>query len=140
MGGKGWAEYNLDWWKKRNDANVLFLFYEDAIKNLTNTVVDVTRFLGYPIDWETIEKVRYLSSLEYMKPNANKFEPPDCVSPLGIRKPGGKVDMVNKGKSGRGKKIIPSDVRMEVKKYYHRVFGTTDFPVNRYILGNQDTG
>ena len=127
-----YAEWYRAWWELTEKDNVLFVFYEDVIKNLTQTVIQVTEFLGKPVVPEIIEKVRYLSSLEYMKPNGNKFELPDCVKPTPIEKPNRKVDMINKGKSGRGKRYVSQELQQDMYKRLKEAFENTSFPLHRY--------
>lgn len=132
----GYGKYNAHWWKlSRSVDNVLFLFYEDALKNMSQTVVDVTAFLEMEVDAETVERVRYLSSIEYMKPNAAKFEPPSCmIKPPFPEDPRSRFDMINKGKAGRGKKAIPDYLKQKIKANYVEAFKGTDFPIERYNI------
>ena len=132
----GYAKYNAHWWRlSRKVNNVLFLFYEDALKNMSQTIVDVTEFLQMEVSPEIVERVRYLSSIEYMKPNSAKFEPPWCmVRPPFPEDPRSKFDMINKGKAGRGKKAIPDYIKVKIKKNFLDAFKGTDFPVERYQI------
>ena len=131
----GYARYNSHWWRlsKKMD-NVRFIFYEDALNNMTRTIVEVTEFLGMEVNVEIVEKVRHLVSIEYMKPNSAKFEPPSCIiGQLMLPKdPRAKYDMVNKGKVGRGKKAVPEHIKQKLKTNFHAAFKDTDFPVERY--------
>ena len=127
-----YAEWHRAWWDLTDNGNVLFVFYEDIVKNLTETVIQVTEFLGKPVVPEIIEKVRYKSSLEYMKPNANKFEIPGCVKPVPIEKPNRKVDMINKGQSGRGKRYVSQELQQDMDKRLKEAFENTSFPLHRY--------
>ena len=131
----GYAMYYAHWWKlSRKVDNVLFLFYEDALKNMSQTIVDVTEFLGQEVDPDTVERVRYLSSIEYMKPNSDRFEPPDCMmkSVMLPKDPRSRFDMVNKGKAGRGKKAVPDHLKGKIKENFLAAFKDTDFPIERY--------
>merc|ERR1712113_547518 len=77
----GYAKFNLQWWKehKKHPEQVMFVFYEEAVANLTEAVVNIGSFLGKKLDVEAIERIRFKSSVEYMKPMKDKFEPPSCV-------------------------------------------------------------
>ena len=130
-----YAEWHRAWWELADKDNVLFVFYEDVIKNLTETVIQVTEFLGKPLVPETIEKVRYKSSLEYMKPNGNKFELPSCVKPTPIENR--KVDMVNKGQSGRGKRYVSHKLQQDMDKRLKEAFENASFPLHRYSFFEQ---
>ena len=131
----GYARYNAHWWRLSKQVdNVRFIFYEDALQNMTRTIEEVTEFLGMEVKPETVEKVRYLVSIEYMKPNSAKFEPPSCIMRrVKLPKdPRSKFDMVNKGKVGRGKKAVPEHLKKKLKENLYAAFKDTDFPVERY--------
>ena len=62
----------LNWWPKRNDANVLFLLYEDMLEDLESTVDAVASFMGIDDEASTSNAVK-MSSFEFMKQNQDKF-------------------------------------------------------------------
>ena len=62
----------LSWWERRNDPNVLFLFFEDMKDDLESAVRMVADFVGIH-DEERIKKAVEMSSFEFMKENESKF-------------------------------------------------------------------
>lgn len=126
-GGYGWAEYNRDWWvQSQAHDNVLFLFYEDAVKNIEPSLSSLVNLLGMSATPELLERVRHRSSFKYMKALGKTFEPPECFMP------GTNVDMVNKGIAGGGKASVSPALLADMKAYYHRILDSTGFPVERY--------
>mmetsp|Transcript_23650 Transcript_23650/g.51243 ORF Transcript_23650/g.51243 Transcript_23650/m.51243 type:complete len:358 (+) Transcript_23650:412-1485(+) len=128
----GWAEYNLQWWEeaKRRPDEVLILFYEDALTNLTDTVVKAAEFLGESTEPDVVELIRYKSTMEYMKSEKEKFDPPLCSMPAWMRPKGG--TMVNKGKAGAGKKKASQELQEAMRKYVRESLSGTDFPLDRF--------
>ena len=63
----------LSWWERRNDSNVLFLFYEDMKDDLESAVRMVAAFIGIQ-DKMIIKKAVEMSSFEFMKKNEKKFK------------------------------------------------------------------
>merc|ERR1711953_583602 len=72
----GWAEFNLEWWKHKDEENVLFVFYEDAVKDHASVIASITRLLGKPQDLELAQHVLERSSVAYMKARHAVFDPP----------------------------------------------------------------
>ncbi|XP_070572983.1 sulfotransferase 1C4-like [Ptychodera flava] len=86
-----WFENVEYWWEHRNDDNVLFLFYEDMIRDLKGHVRKIADFLNKSLDDATLDEITRRSSFNVMKenPNAN-FKAPFRE---GMRK-------LNRGKPG----------------------------------------
>ena len=65
-----WFDHVLEWWKHKDDPNVLFLKYEDMKRNTAGAVRKIADFAGYrEVKPEVIEKIAKLSSFESMKSN-----------------------------------------------------------------------
>jgi len=125
----GWAGWNRQWWKRRDDPNVLILFYADAVKKPTETVSEVARFLGRAADAELVARVEERCSIGYMKARGKSFEPPIMVKLLPFQKPQGtNTGMVNKGKVGRGKDMLTKETRTAMRDYCRGVLADIDFP------------
>lgn len=131
----GWAEFNLEWWKHRHDANVMFVFYEDAVKDPKAMVANFTKFLGKPDDPDIAARVLERSSVAYMKARHKVFDPPTCMEmDMPLQKPKNTKEsmMVNKGKAGRGAKEIDDATRQRIREYCQRVFKGSDFPIEKW--------
>ena len=60
-------DHVLSWWAHRNEENVLFMKYEDMKRDLRSAVSKITKFAGFSLDKETINKVVSKSTFESMK-------------------------------------------------------------------------
>jgi len=129
----GYAGFYLRWWKEheKHPDRVLFLFYEDVLADLTQALKTVSSFLGKDLTPETLERVRHRSSIEYMKPIADSFEPPACMEVLPDQKYN-KGDMINKGVKGRGKHALSLELQEKARAYIEDTMAGSTFPVERY--------
>ena len=57
----------LGWWSHRNDKNILFLKYEDRVKDLSGQVEQIAAFMGAELSSDTISKIVKLARFEDMK-------------------------------------------------------------------------
>merc|ERR1712014_547486 len=94
-------------------------------------LVTVSSFLGKELDPEVLERVRYRSSIEYMKPIAQSFEPPPCFEILPEQK-FNKGDMINEGVKGRGEQAVSAELQAKMRAYVRETMAGTSFPVERY--------
>jgi UDP-galactopyranose mutase len=62
-------EHTLEFWKMRNEENVLFNFYEDMKRNLPEIVEKTMKFLGRNYSRDQIEKLCQHLSFESMRNN-----------------------------------------------------------------------
>jgi hypothetical protein len=62
----------LSWWPKRNDENVLFLFYEDMLEDLESAVRAVAAFMDIDDEASILNAVK-MSTFDFMKKNQHKF-------------------------------------------------------------------
>lgn len=56
-------------WERRHEQNLLFLFYEDMVKDLTKTITDTAKFLGKSVSLEEINKLEDHLKFENFKNN-----------------------------------------------------------------------
>ena len=103
--GEDYWGFLLSWWEKRNDPDVLFMFYEDMKQDLGATIDEVAGFIGVPLDPALREIVLEQSGMAFMKAHEHQFDdhplrqardaacglPPDGVS-----------SKVNQGRTGSG--------------------------------------
>ena len=62
-----WFDHVLEWWKHNDDANVLFLKFEDMKKDLPAAVNTVASFIGYSLSAEVLAKITQQSTFQSMK-------------------------------------------------------------------------
>lgn len=92
-------DHITSWWQVRHLPNVLLIHYSDLIKDKVKQVEIIANFLNVPLDNQKISLVMEQSSLEYMKENADKFQPPGFL-PKGFFK---------KGKNGLWKDLLTDE-------------------------------
>lgn len=63
----------LSWWPRRNDADVLFVFFEDMKHDLGPTIDQVAGFIGCPLDDGLKDIVMRQSSIGFMKAHEHQF-------------------------------------------------------------------
>ncbi|XP_078348358.1 sulfotransferase 1C4-like [Oculina patagonica] len=69
--GGVWFDHVLSWWKHKDDPNILFLKYEDRIKDPTGTVENIAKFIGKELSSETRDLIVQQTSLDAMKSSEN---------------------------------------------------------------------
>jgi len=125
----GWAEWHKSWWMHRDDPNVLFLFYADAVKNPAGTVTQMARFLGWEPDAAVVDRVVERVSIKWMKNRSSSFEPPFMPKVFPFQKPQGTdMGMINTGKTGVGKAFFSEQTRAAVRDACRTVLANVDFP------------
>ncbi|XP_072264899.1 amine sulfotransferase-like [Pyxicephalus adspersus] len=97
-----WFDHIRGWYTHKNDYNILFLKYEDMIKDLHSTVKQICFFLAIELDDEEIDIVVKKASFNEMKkdPLSNKENVPDSII---TRKVG---SFIRKGQVGDWKNIM----------------------------------
>lgn len=62
-------DHVIEFWKVRNEANIIFLFYEDMKRNLEQEVKKTMKFLGKAYSQQQIQKLCQHLSFESMRNN-----------------------------------------------------------------------
>jgi len=74
-----WKQFLLSWYPHRNDADVLFVHFEDLKENLPACVEKIGKFVGIEVSPALRDAVVKRSSFEYMSANKEKFQEDDGV-------------------------------------------------------------
>ncbi|XP_070559996.1 sulfotransferase 1E1-like [Ptychodera flava] len=83
--GTKWHEHVLPWWEKRYDRNVLFLKYEDMIRDLKSCVRQIANFLNVPLSDRALDKISDHCSFQSMKNNQMALRSNYCTNVLGVK-------------------------------------------------------
>ena len=68
-----WFRNVASWWPHKEDANVLWLRYEDMVKDLSKTVDQILNFLNWSLNETQKQNVLKFSSFDWMRQHNDKF-------------------------------------------------------------------
>ncbi|XP_070560116.1 sulfotransferase 1E1-like [Ptychodera flava] len=83
--GTKWHEHVLPWWERRHDRNVLFLKYEDMIRDLKACVRQIAEFLDVHLTDGAVDKISDHCSFQSMKNNQMALKSNFCTNVLGVK-------------------------------------------------------
>ena len=66
------------WWERRDEPNVLWLFFEDLAEDLPRSVARIAAWLGVACDAALLARVCALSSFDFM--SAEMVSPASAIS------------------------------------------------------------
>jgi hypothetical protein len=116
-------EHIIDFWKIRDEPNVLFLFFEDMKRNLDHEVKRAMKFMGKNYSQEEIDKLCQHLSFESVRNNktVNKDESIKGIMELVGHKyePKDGFSFVRKGKVG-GYKDELTDEQIKLMENYEK--------------------
>ncbi len=69
-----WFDHVAGWWERRDDSNVLFLWYEDAKADLAGTLRIIADFCGIDISEADLARPLERCSFEFMKKHEWQFD------------------------------------------------------------------
>jgi hypothetical protein len=70
-----WFEHVQGWWRHRNDSNVLFLRYEETLRDLEGSLRKIIAFCGFEIAPERWPTILERCSFAFMKQHESRFDP-----------------------------------------------------------------
>ncbi|XP_074609116.1 sulfotransferase 1C4-like [Acropora palmata] len=77
-----WNKRVLEWWKRKDNSNVLFLKYEDLKKDLTANIWQIAEFLEKPVSNDIVNKITHQCTFKEMKKNMSTFTLTDDLKVL----------------------------------------------------------
>lgn len=126
MQNASYFHHLTSWWPHRLDENVLWVFFEDMIDNLRETVERVDRFLGLQSPEDRLQKAVDHSTFEFMRAHDSQFDEhlgklarnAACGLPPDAGLSGSKLD---KGVSGKGKDQLGPDLMAKIEAKWKEV-------------------
>jgi hypothetical protein len=73
--GGSWFKHVKGWWRHRNDANVLFLYYEELLHDLEGCLRRIIAFCNLDVDPARLPTILERSSFAFMKAHESQFDP-----------------------------------------------------------------
>ncbi|PFX32071.1 Amine sulfotransferase [Stylophora pistillata] len=68
-----WAEHVLEWWKHKDDENVLFLKYEDMKRDLPSQIGLISKFLSKSLSEDMVDRIAKQCTFDAMKNNSSAY-------------------------------------------------------------------
>lgn len=119
-----WFEHVKEGWAKRNDKNVLFLYYEDTKKDIRGTLIKIANFLDKKLSDNDLNKLEEHFKIENFR--KNKSVNNDHFIELGIASKNKEHQFIRKGEIGGWKKYFTPELNAEVDKWIQENLKDTD--------------
>lgn len=124
--GRIWDHY-LSFYEHRNDENVLWLFYEDILKDRRQIIKAIAAFMEVELTDELLDSVMHKSSYEYMKEHEHQFDEhlvfSHCKQRMGLPSDTPfSITKVNQGTAGRARAILSSELSLAFDEEWKKVF------------------
>ena len=110
------------YYQRRNDANVLFIFYEDLIHDFHATVDKLAKFIGYELTAKQLESIHHLTKASTMRKNAVINAKADNALDKSAD-----ADFIRKGTSGGWKEYFTPEILEEFDAWIEENKGEIEF-------------
>lgn len=124
--GRIWEHY-LSFYERKDDDNVLWLFYENIIAKPEREIEKIAAFMGIPLDGELHEITLAQSHVSFMKGIEAKFDDhfvfDACKARMGFPDDARvSVGKVHKGIANAGKATLSADILNTLKEEWAKVY------------------
>ncbi|KAK9884591.1 hypothetical protein WA026_007433 [Henosepilachna vigintioctopunctata] len=116
-------EHVIEAWEKRNEENLLFLFYENMIKKMKKTISEVQHFLGTAYSDDQISSLENHLNIDNFR--KNKSVNHDDWKILGIFNKN-EQDFIRAGENGEAKRWFDEDMEREAKEWIQEHLKNSD--------------
>lgn len=124
-----WAMHLASYWAVRDQPNVLFLTYEEMLRDPEGGTARIAEFMGVDLSPAQFDSVLQRASFSAMKRDTRKFEAPP-------RAPwSGQDFMVRQGASGKSSELLTSEQQHRIDAHFRRELKNLgcDFPYDEYF-------
>ena len=122
------------WWPRRHSSQVLFLAYEEMIKQPVETIQRVATFIEVPLDDELLALTKKHTSISFMLQHKNRFDDAMMreLSEIRCRLPSGSDSTkVRKGQIGEHKQQLSSALNRKLAEVWQEEI-TKPLGLNNY--------
>lgn len=112
-----WFEHVKEFWLRRNEENVLFIRYEDLLRNAESSVEQVAKFLGYSLTHERCCEIAKKINFDAMKKDAT-------VNYQWSRSLRSDFSFIRKGLPGEWKEFFTPAQEKQFDELYSQVIGS----------------
>ncbi|XP_078487667.1 sulfotransferase 1C2-like [Ciona intestinalis] len=112
--GEGYLEHVRDWYKHKDDPNILFVMYEDLQQDFSKEVRKISDFLEVSLSNAEVDQIMKNTSIQSMKKDM-----PDEATDL-------TKSMVRKGNVGNWKEHFTTEQSQRCDEKVKRILGNTD--------------
>ena len=107
---RSWFKFTHAWRKYKNDPNVLYLHYEELIRDFPSVISKLERFLSIQLTTKHKDNLTAMSSFQFMKTIEEKFDP---IYEFATSKKSLSGQFIRKGRSGDGKLHLTAKQRFQ---------------------------
>jgi len=114
-----WFYHVAGWWRHRNDPNVLFLNYEDLVRDLEGSLRKIIAFCKLEIPEERMPEILRRCGFAYMKEHEDKF---DFAIEVMLEQGMTPSTFIRKGKVGNWRSYFTEEEAAEFeRKFQHKL-------------------
>lgn len=118
-----WFRHVRGWWRHRHDPNVLFLTYEELVRDLEGCIRKIIAFCRLNVPAERLPGIVERCSFTFMKQHESKFEPAfELLWEEGVQL----NTFLRKGRIGDGVQTLTTDQEARFDTAFHRHFDGTE--------------
>jgi hypothetical protein len=122
-----WFEHVRDWWRHRQDPNVLFLRYEDLLADLEDGLREIIAFCGFDIAPERMPTILERCRFAFMKQHEDRFDPSvGALWEQGVRG----NEFLRKGQTGDGRAQLSPEQAARFDRAFGQHLGRTGLEIS----------
>ena len=135
---EGYFDHLRSWWPRRNDADVLFLAYEQMLKQAPDTITRIAKFIGVPLNDDLLELTLEHSSIDFMLKHKDRFD--DALMRRASEElcglpPGSDSAKVRAGKAGSGQLLSRQTLALIDECWHEQINKPLGFENYEAMLG-----
>ncbi|XP_056305279.1 sulfotransferase family 1, cytosolic sulfotransferase 5 [Danio aesculapii] len=120
-----WYDHVKEYWRKRHDKKILYIFFEDMKEDPAREVSDIAQFLGRQLSKSIIDHIVQMTTFSVMRENpmANYSTVPDTKFDRTVS------EFMRKGEVGDWKNHFSAEEDAAFDEHYHRMMADCPLPI-----------